>query len=315
LNGQAGRAVLANSSYTILLRQKPAVIASAEQVFHLSYAEREHLLTANIGEGLLMMENDHQEIKIIASAEEHNLITTKPEEIAAELENTSDLPLDAKKLVKELYPLKDVYKLSALDPVQEEHLLRLSKETYEEKRLHHPYATNHGRYLVRKKGNDGADHTSLIWWIYEQLLNYTPNVTIAPTRVNTLTPDIIFTNAQGQEIAIEVETGSNHRFNPEYLHNKVANLHKTYPSRWCIFLTTNFYYQRYQKLSRAPVYLRKHLRGFLRQQFPSKHPSPHITRPLHQTKIPDDKKKSFGGTAQEHSRAKSPPNALHGATK
>lgn len=312
LNGQAGRAVLANSSYTILLRQKPAVIASAEQIFHLSYAEREHLLTANVGEGLLMMENDHQELKIVASKEEHDLITTKPEEVVAnELENTSDLPLDGKKLVKELYPLKDVYKISALDPVQSDHLTRLSEYKYEEKKLVHPFATAYGRYLVRKKGNEGADHTSLVWWIYEQLLNHTSKVTITPPRVNTFTPDIVFTNAKGHQIAIEIETGSNHEFNPEYLAKKVTNLNTAYPSRWCVFLTTNFYLKRYENLSNAPVYLRKHLHAFLKHHFPRSSPS-HNTAIVRQTKTTDDKKTEYGRHSTNITSPENPPNALHG---
>ncbi|MBI4146127.1 DUF87 domain-containing protein, partial [Candidatus Woesearchaeota archaeon] len=71
IQSKAGRAVLANSSYTVLLKQKPAVIDNVEDVFHLSFAEREHLLTANVGEGILIMENDHQEVRIMASPEEH----------------------------------------------------------------------------------------------------------------------------------------------------------------------------------------------------------------------------------------------------
>jgi len=102
VNSKAGRAVLANSSYTILLRQKPAVIDSVIDVFHLSFAEREHLLTANVGEGLLLMENDHQEFKIIASPQEHELITTNPDELAknekkeSEPNNNQKEPANAK---------------------------------------------------------------------------------------------------------------------------------------------------------------------------------------------------------------------------
>jgi hypothetical protein len=307
LNGKAGRAVLANSSYTILLRQKPAVISSVEQIFHLSYAEREHLLTANVGEGLLMMENDHQEIKIIASPEEHKLITTRPDElILMEQENTADLPLDAKKLIKELYPLKDVYKVSTLDPVQKDYLEKNKDKPYEENSLQHPHASNHGLYLVRKKGNETPEHTSLTWWIYEELLNYTSNVRVAPARSNTLNPDIIFTNEKGEEIAVEVETGSNYKFHKGYLQSKIAHLHKAYPSRWCIFLTTNFWLNRYQNISTAPVYLRKHLRGFLKQQFPSGILPPLNATSSHQTQISDEKKSAYGGAPRAYGGIENP---------
>jgi hypothetical protein len=308
LNSKAGRAVLANSSYTILLRQKPVVISSAEAIFHLSYAEREHLLTANVGEGLLMMENDHQEIKIIASPEEHKLITTRPDDlILMEQGKTADLPVDAKKLIKQLYPLKDVYKISSLDFVQKEYLEKHQNPEYEEKSVQHPFAQSPGLYLVRKKGNEGHEHVSLIWWIYEELLNYTSSVRLAPARSHTLNPDIIFTNASGKEIALEIETGSNHKFNKEYLHQKVALLDKTYPSRWCFFLTTNSYLQRYQNITAAPIYLRKHVRGFLKQQFPSGMHPPHITTPPSHTKTSDDKTKSYGREVKSMADRKTQP--------
>ena len=70
LNSQAGRSVLANSSYTILLRQKPAVIDDIQKTFHLSNVERMALLTAGVGEGILLMEDEHSELKIVASKEE-----------------------------------------------------------------------------------------------------------------------------------------------------------------------------------------------------------------------------------------------------
>ncbi|MDP2750824.1 MAG: ATP-binding protein, partial [Nanoarchaeota archaeon] len=46
---KAGNAVLANSAYTLLMRQKPAVIDNIVKTFHLSEKEKETLLTAGIG--------------------------------------------------------------------------------------------------------------------------------------------------------------------------------------------------------------------------------------------------------------------------
>ncbi len=80
LDSQAGKSVLANSSYTILLKQKPSVIKQLKTVFDLSDYERDYLLTANIGEGILITEQEHNELKIVASQAEHELITTNPDE-------------------------------------------------------------------------------------------------------------------------------------------------------------------------------------------------------------------------------------------
>ena len=53
LTSEAGKSVLANSAYTLLMRQKPAVIEQVQETFHLSKPERDYLLTAGIGEGII----------------------------------------------------------------------------------------------------------------------------------------------------------------------------------------------------------------------------------------------------------------------
>ncbi len=80
LTSGAGRSALANSAYTLLLRQKPAVIRNIKQTFDLSDVEKDRLLTAGPGEGVLILDNEHSEIKVVASPEEHKLITTNPNE-------------------------------------------------------------------------------------------------------------------------------------------------------------------------------------------------------------------------------------------
>jgi len=82
-NSKAGGAVLANKSWTYLLRQKPAVIDSIVNSFKLNSSERNMIITAGLGEGLLMAENEDIPIKIVASQKEHDLITTNPEEMMA----------------------------------------------------------------------------------------------------------------------------------------------------------------------------------------------------------------------------------------
>ena len=54
---------------TFLLRQKPSIIDDVMNKFHLSSEERNYMLTAGVGEGILILENDHTELKVIASEE------------------------------------------------------------------------------------------------------------------------------------------------------------------------------------------------------------------------------------------------------
>lgn len=76
-----GKAVVTNSALRVLLKQSPAAIDNISDVFYLSQGERQLLLGANVGEGIFFAGNNHVPITIVASPEEHEMITTNPEEI------------------------------------------------------------------------------------------------------------------------------------------------------------------------------------------------------------------------------------------
>mgnify|MGYP006960595272 CR=1 FL=1 len=48
--------------------------------------EKEYLLTAVLGRGVLIMDNEHQELEVVASPKEHQIITTNPDEILKQKE-------------------------------------------------------------------------------------------------------------------------------------------------------------------------------------------------------------------------------------
>ena len=76
-----GRAVVTNSSIQVLLKQSTAAADKLQKVFYLSMGEKQYLLTAGIGEGIFFAGNNHVGIQVIASENEHNLITTNPREM------------------------------------------------------------------------------------------------------------------------------------------------------------------------------------------------------------------------------------------
>lgn len=80
LDSEYGKAVVTNSSIQILLKQSPAAVDRIKEVFYLSDGERDFLLSAGIGEGLFFAGNNHVAMQVIASENEHNLITTNPRE-------------------------------------------------------------------------------------------------------------------------------------------------------------------------------------------------------------------------------------------
>lgn len=83
LAGDLGKAIVQNSSIQILLKQSAAAIDKVAEVFYLSEGEKHLLLSADIGEGLFFAGPAHVSVRIIASPDEHYLITTKPEEVFA----------------------------------------------------------------------------------------------------------------------------------------------------------------------------------------------------------------------------------------
>lgn len=83
-----GRAIIQNSSLQVLLKQSPAAIDKVAETFYLSEGEKHLLLAADIGEGLFFAGPAHAAMRVIASPTEHELVTTKPQEL---LEKTKPL--------------------------------------------------------------------------------------------------------------------------------------------------------------------------------------------------------------------------------
>src|SRR6185312_4665501 len=78
-----GRTVIANSATQILLRQAPQAIGQVAAEFRLSAGERQLLLAARRGEGLLAAgPSARVSFQAIASPAEHYLCTSDPAEIA-----------------------------------------------------------------------------------------------------------------------------------------------------------------------------------------------------------------------------------------
>lgn len=81
LNTDYGKAIVTNSSIQILLKQSPAAIDQVADVFYLSEGEKHLLLAADVGEGIFFAGPNHVAIRVVASQDEHYLVTTKPQEL------------------------------------------------------------------------------------------------------------------------------------------------------------------------------------------------------------------------------------------
>ncbi|BCX14044.1 MAG: hypothetical protein KatS3mg085_576 [Candidatus Dojkabacteria bacterium] len=83
-----GKAIVNNSSMQFLLKQSPAAIDQLQKVFYLTDGEKSFLLSAGIGQGLFFAGSNHVAIQTIASENEHNLITTNPNELLKQLQQS-----------------------------------------------------------------------------------------------------------------------------------------------------------------------------------------------------------------------------------
>jgi type IV secretory pathway VirB4 component len=83
LSSPYGRPVITNSSLQLLLKQSPATIDTVGKAFNLTETEKNYLVEASVGQGLVLVGQKHVALQIVSSAFEHEIITTNPEEIMA----------------------------------------------------------------------------------------------------------------------------------------------------------------------------------------------------------------------------------------
>ena len=81
LHSDYGRAIASQSALRILMRQDTTTIKNVASEFNLSEYEESFLLTCERGDALIIADQNHVAVKIVASEKEHPLITTNPSEI------------------------------------------------------------------------------------------------------------------------------------------------------------------------------------------------------------------------------------------
>lgn len=82
MGSRMGRAIVANASMQILLKQSTSAVDVLADVFKLTSEERKRLANFPVGQGLFFAGQNHVHIQIAASPTETGLITTNPEQVA-----------------------------------------------------------------------------------------------------------------------------------------------------------------------------------------------------------------------------------------
>ena len=83
MGSRMGRAIVANASMQLLLKQSSSAVDVLADVFKLTSEERKRLSQFPVGQGLFFAGQNHVHIQITASATETGLITTNPQQIQA----------------------------------------------------------------------------------------------------------------------------------------------------------------------------------------------------------------------------------------
>lgn len=81
LKSDYGRAIASQSALRILMRQDTTTIKTVVSEFNLSEYEQQFLLTCERGDALIIADQNHVAVKVVASDKEHPLITTDPTEL------------------------------------------------------------------------------------------------------------------------------------------------------------------------------------------------------------------------------------------
>lgn len=101
LHNDYGRAIVTNASIQFLMKQSTASVPILAETFYLSQGERQLLVTSDVGEGIFFAGQNHVALRVVASAEEHEVITTNPEEKLKQLEKVKS---DAASTIAESLP-------------------------------------------------------------------------------------------------------------------------------------------------------------------------------------------------------------------
>lgn len=92
MGSRMGRAIVANASMQLLLKQSPSAVDVLTDVFKLTSEEKKRLSQFPVGQGLFFAGQNHVHIQVAASPTETGLITTNPEQLK-QLEQASEIGL------------------------------------------------------------------------------------------------------------------------------------------------------------------------------------------------------------------------------
>ena len=217
--------------------------------------EREGLLTASTGEGILIISNEHTEIKIIASPEEHAVITTNADErLATERAKAQDV---VQVYEKSLDYAKRYFKKKELKTGEVEDLL---KQGYTLSAHIGLFGGRQEEYVLQPRSNESVEHFFVIKAIEAYLVKNKIHYKLFETKE----PDIVMYFGK-KRVAIEVETGLKLRENNPRVEEKVKELQMKFGENWFFVVTDWQDKEQYSKYGKT--YVRKEIPAVLKKNY------------------------------------------------
>lgn len=104
MGSRMGRAIVANASMQLLLKQSPSAVDVLADVFKLTSEEKKRLGQFPVGQGLFFAGQNHVHIQVVASPTETGLITTNPQQVQAVRQGDMSQTQGTIDLQNQLYP-------------------------------------------------------------------------------------------------------------------------------------------------------------------------------------------------------------------
>jgi len=185
--------------------------------------------------------NDHQELEVVASPKEHEIITTNPDELIKKAMKTQPKEDHKEDINIEMDLDKGLYYGKELD-IEEKNYLGING--YKAGRFTPIGKTRWEEVFVKANKKESLGHTFLVQNLKQELEKYTKDI-----KVNIVEDaDIVVKTGKG-EYAFEVETGLSYKKNLKQLRNKFENIILNYNKKVIVVLTDKVFRSRYENIS------------------------------------------------------------------
>ncbi|MCX6771637.1 MAG: ATP-binding protein [Candidatus Micrarchaeota archaeon] len=239
LKSDGGRSILNTTSTKILMRQNPSNLELVSKGLKLNDSEKDFLLRANKGHGILITEEGHYRFFTVAPPLIHALITTDPNEAQKIIEEKESEY--AKEEVK-INLSKGYYRLSEISEKQAQTLRKEGYVLHKDKLGAHEGSAY---YLVKTQGNETAEHALFCWAIADRFKSKRIKA-VVDAGGNS---DVLVSIGKCR-ICFEVETGNNMLGDAEELKRRIESRQKEFDET-VILVTDRLMKDKYSQIART----------------------------------------------------------------